>query len=122
MRRILIAIALMASAAFGQSVTTVEVYGDVPAVQAYNGLGTNITPTNSWEYAAAQAIHMTYGRFDCGWTGGELTKGPSSFPSTGSTALASGATYGVHSVVDALYGPPWTTIATGTVTSNVSSG
>lgn len=105
-----------------QSVTTVEVYGDVPAIQAYNGLGTNITATNTWEYQAAQAIHMTWGRFDCGWTGVEVTKGTYTFPSTCSTGLSNGGTYGVHSVLDALYGPSWTTIATGTVTSNVSSG
>jgi hypothetical protein len=62
--------------AMAQSVTTVEVYGSVPAIQAYNGLGTNITPSNSWEYAAAQAAYITYGRYDCGWQGVEIQTMP----------------------------------------------
>jgi hypothetical protein len=111
------------AAALAQSVTTVEVYGSVPAIQAYNGLGTNITSSNSWEYAAAQTAHMTWGRFDCPWDGGvELTKGTYTFPSSCSTGLSSGATYGVHSVLNALFGSPFTTTAIGTVTSTVSSG
>ena len=64
------------TSAMAQSVTTVEVYGSVPAIQAYNGLGTNITPSNSWEYAAAQAAHITYGRYDCGWQGVEIQTMP----------------------------------------------
>lgn len=122
MRRWLQLALLLSLPAFGQSVTTVEVYGDVPAIQVYNGLGTNINTTNAWEYQKAQAIHMTWGRFDCGWTNVEATKGTYTFPSACSTGLSNGGTYGVHSVMDALYGPSWTTIATGTVTSNVSSG
>jgi hypothetical protein len=108
--------------AMAQSVTTVEVYGSVPAIRAYNGLGTNITQTNSWEYAAAQAAHMTWGRSDCPWGGVEPTKGTYSFPSNCSTGLSNGATYGVHSLLNALFGSPFTTIAIGTVTSTVTSG
>jgi hypothetical protein len=107
---------------WSQSVTTVEVYGSVPAVQVYSGLGTNITSTNAWEYAAAQTAHMTWGRFDCGWTGVELTKGSYSFPGGCSTGLTNSSTYAIHPMLDALYGSPYTTIATGTLTSNVSSG
>lgn len=110
-----------------QSVTTVEVYGDVPAIQAYNGLGTNITNTNSWEYVAAQAAHMTWGRYDCGWQGVEIqtgsnTSGGYAFPSYCSAGVTSGLTYGVHPVINADYGPPFFAMTTGTLTSGTSVG
>jgi hypothetical protein len=111
-----------------QSVTTVEVYGDVPAIQAYNGLGTNITPSNSWEYAAAQAAHITWGRYDCGWLGVEAQTMPANasggytMPSNCTAGLTNGANYGVHPVMNADYGPPYSAIVTGTLTSNTSIG
>jgi hypothetical protein len=129
MRLSLAAILLFcAASAMGQSVTTVEVYGDVPALQAYDGLGTNITPSNSWEFAAAQAAHMTWGRYDCGWQGVETqtmpanTSGGYLMPGNCSAGLTSGATYGVHPLINANYGPPYSAIATGTLTSNTSIG
>ena len=66
------------SSALTQSVTTVETYGPVPATQPYSGLGTNITtPTNAWEYADAEAAHMTWARFDCNWIRAEIQDMPS---------------------------------------------
>ena len=111
-----------------QSVTTVEVYGPVPATQAYNGLGTNITPTNAWEYADAQAAHITWGRFDCSWGQAEVqnmpgnTSGGYKLPSACSAGLASSKTYGVHSLLNALYGPPYSAIAVGTAATAVPVG
>jgi Bacterial Ig-like domain (group 3)/MBG domain (YGX type) len=114
--------------AFGQSVRTVEVYGPAPATQAYNGLGTNITATNAWEYADAQAAHVTWGRFDCSWGQVEIqnlpanTSGGYALPSACAQGLANSKTYGVHPVVDAVYGPPYSAIVTGTTTSAVPVG
>jgi hypothetical protein len=122
MKILLFIVALSCIQAQAQSVTTIEVYGSVPAIQVYNGLGTNITNTNSWEYTAAQAAHITWGRFDCGWTSVELIKGTYTLPSACSQGLSSSSTYGVHPIVDALYGPPYTTIATGTLTTSTTTG
>lgn len=119
-----------------QSVTSVELYGPSSALQAYNGLGTNITPQNQWEFAAAQAAHITWGRFECGWSGGSPgsgsaveiqnmpanTSGGFQFPSACGNALSYSNTYGVRPLMVADYGPPFATIASGTATSTVSSG
>jgi hypothetical protein len=119
---------LVTASALAQAVTAVEVYGNVPALQAYNGLGTNITPSNSWEYAAALAAHITWGRYDCGWQGVEIQTMPAnisggfSMPGSCAAGLTSGVTYGVHPVINAAYGPPYSAIATGTLTSNASVG
>jgi len=119
---------LFAAMALAQSVTTVELYGPVVAGDVYNGLGTNITPTNQWEYQAAQAAHITWGRNDATWYANELqtcpanTSGGYSLSSALSTGLGYGLTYGVKPVWTADYGPPYCAIATGTVTSNVSIG
>jgi hypothetical protein len=43
-------------------------------------------------------------------------------PSSCPAGLSSGPTYGVHPVINADYGPPWTAMATGTLTSNTSVG
>jgi hypothetical protein len=130
MRAFLVGLGLLlgTASALAQAVTAVEVYGSVPALQAYNGLGTNITPSNSWEYAAAQAAHITWGRYDCGWQGVEIqsmpanTSGGYAMPSNCAAGLTSGVTYGVHPMIDAAYGPPYSAIATGTLTSNTSIG
>jgi hypothetical protein len=111
-----------------QSVTTVETYEPLPATQLYNGLGTNITSTNAWEYADAQAAHITWGRFDCSWGQVEVqnmpanTSGGYTLPSACASGLTSSNAYGVHPVVDALYGPPYSAIAVGTATSAVPIG
>lgn len=111
-----------------QSVTTVEQFGPVVAVDVYNGLGTNITSTNAWEYAAAQAAHITWGRFDASWTVTQLqtcpanTSGGYTLNSNIAAGLTNGVTYGIHPMLNGLWGPPYCSIATGTVTSNVSIG
>lgn len=111
-----------------QSVTTVETYGPVEAEQAYNGLGTNITPTNAWEYADAQAAHITWGRFDCSWDKVEIqnmpanTSGGYALPSECSEGLANSKTYAVHPLLNALYGPPYSAIVVGTTASAVAVG
>lgn len=115
-------ILLLAMPALGQSVTTVEVYGSVPAVQVYNGLGSNLTQTNAWEYAALQAIHGTWARNDCGWASVETSPGTYSMPSGCSAALTNSSTYGIHPVFNADYGPSYTAVASGTATSAVSVG
>jgi hypothetical protein len=114
---------------FTQSVTTVETYGPVPAAQPYSGLGTNITtPTNAWEYEDAEAAHMTWARFDCNWIRAEIQDMPSNtsggykLPSECSAGLASSKAYDLHPMLDALYGPPYSAIVTGTAASAVPVG
>lgn len=111
-----------------RSVTSIETYGPVPATQVYDGLGIVITPTNAWEYAAAQAAHMTWGRFDCSWDQVEIQRMPSNtsggyqLPGACAAGLASSKTYGVHPLMDALYGPPYSPIVVGTTTADVPIG
>ncbi len=118
----------MSGTVMAQSVTTVETYGPVPAIQVYGGLGTNITSTNAWEYAAAQAAHITWGRFDCPWNTVELqtlpanTSGGYTWPSNCAAGLSNGATYGVQPIIDALYGAPYGSILTGTTSADSPSG
>ncbi len=50
------------------SVTTVEVLGAIPAAQAVNGLGFNVSPGNDWELKMAAAAGATHARFQCGWS------------------------------------------------------
>jgi hypothetical protein len=117
------------SSAFTQSVTTVETYGPVPATQPYSGLGTNITtPTNAWEYADAEAAHITWARFDCNWIRAEIqempanTSGGYKLPSECSAGLGSSKAYDLHPMLNALYGPPYSAIVTGTAASAVTVG
>jgi hypothetical protein len=111
-----------------QSVTTVETYAPVPAVQPYSGLGTNITPTHASEYAYAQAAHITWGRFDCSWNLVEIQKIPGNtsggykLPTTCSAGLLNSKAYNVHPLINALYGPPFSAIAVGTSSSAVAVG
>lgn len=119
---------LIALQAIGQSVTTVESYGIALATTAVKGLGTNITPTNSWEYAAAQAAGITWGRFDCAWGNVELqtlpgnTSGGYTWPTACADALTYGATYGVHPMMDALYDATYGSILTGTTSTDSPIG
>ena len=117
------------SSALSQSVTTVETYGPVPATQPYSGLGTNITtPTNAWEYEDAEAAHMTWARFDCNWIRAEIQEMPSNtsggykLPSECSAGLGSSKAYDLHPMLNALYGPPYSAIVTGTAASAVPVG
>jgi hypothetical protein len=126
--RKLICILLCTTSLCAQSVTSVEQYGPVAAIDVYNGLGTNITSTNAWEYVAAQAAHITWGRFDASWTVTELqtcpanTSGGYTLNSTIAAGLTNGAAHGVRPMLNGLWGPTYCSIATGTVTSNVSIG
>jgi hypothetical protein len=117
------------SSALTQSVTTVETYGPVPATRPYSGLGTNITtPTNAWEYADAEAAHISWARFDCNWIRAEIQDMPSNtsggykLPSECSAGLASSKAYDLHPMLDALYGPPYSAIVAGTAASAVPVG
>jgi len=114
---------------WAQSVTAVETYGPAPAIQVYNGLGSNLG-NNSWEYSTAQAAHMTWGRFDCGWQapGVEIqnlpanTSGGYTFPSACSSQLTYSSTYSIHPIVDALFGPPYGSVGTLTTSSDSPAG
>jgi hypothetical protein len=125
LRRLLF-LCLIPLTGLGQSVTTVETYGPVPALQPYNGFGQNLG-NNSWEYSTAQAAHVTWGRFDCGWQspGVEIqnlpanTSGGYTWPSACASQLTYSSTYGIHPIVDALFGPPYGSV--GTVTTNTDS-
>ena len=117
------------SSALTQSVTTVESYGPVPATQPFSGLGINITtPTNAWEFADAEAAHISWARFDCNWIRAEIqdmpsnTSGGYTLPSECSAGLASSKAYAVHPMVNALYGPPYSAIVVGTAASAVPVG
>ena len=117
------------SSALTQTVTTVETYGPVPATQPYSGLGTNITtPTNAWEYEDAAAAHMTWARFDCNWIRAEIQDMPSNtsggykLPSECSAGLGSSKAYDLHPMLNALYGPPYSAIVTGTAAAAVPVG
>jgi hypothetical protein len=111
-----------------QTVSAVETYGPVPATQVYSGLGANITPTNAWEYAAAEAAHITWGRFDCSWDKVEIQNMPANtsggyvLPSVCAAGLTNSKNYGVHPLVNALYGPPYSAVAVGTTTAAVAVG
>ena len=109
---------LLSVSCAAQSSTAVEFYGPVSAVQVFNSLGTNINPSNEWEYQAAQAAHMTWGRFDCSWQSVELQQLPSNtsggyvLPKACASGLLYGRKYGLHEVVNALYGAPYSLVAT----------
>lgn len=111
-----------------QSVSSTELYGPVPAAQVFNALGTNITSTNEWEYEAARAAHITWGRFDCSWQKVEKQKLPENLsagynlPPECASGLRFGTTYGVHQIVDALYGAPFGAVATAITTADSKVG
>ena len=126
----LLPVCLLVAAQLGtsQSPPLVEVYGPVSALQVYNSLGTNISSSNEWEYRAAQAAHITWGRFDCPWQDVERQKAPQnislgySLPQNCASGLAYGKQYNVHSIVDALYGAPYTKIASAITLSDSRIG
>lgn len=112
----------------GQSAPMTELYGPVTAVQVFHSLGTNISASNEWEYQAAQAAHMTWGRFDCPWQSVERqqlpgnTSGGYALPAACASGLSYSRTYGVHPIVDALYGAPYGKVATAVTTENSPVG
>jgi hypothetical protein len=123
-----VVIGVFAPLALSQVSTTVERYGPVPAAQAYNGLGTNINPQNEWEYQAAEAAHITWGRFDCSWSTVEQQTLPGNksggytLPPACTSGLTNSRNYNVHPIVDALYGPPYSAIVTGYTAAAVPVG
>jgi hypothetical protein len=113
------------------SVTTVEVLGAVPAVQALNGLGFNITPGNDWEFKMAAAAGATHARFQCGWSGNENQTAPPenthaaiqfTLEADCQAGLASSAEYGIHPTLLAAYGPPFHEILSVTVPNGAAAG
>ena len=70
---------------------------------------------------------MTWGRFDCGWQapGVEIqnlpanTSGGFTWPTACANQLTYSSTYGVHPIIDALFGPPYGSV--GTLTTNADS-
>jgi hypothetical protein len=119
------------SVAAPPTVTTIESLGVIPASQAFNGLGFNLTQGNSWEFQLAAAAGATHGRFQCGWGGNEnQTPPPDNTYGTPQYALqadcaaglVSAATYGIHPTMLAAYGPPFHQILTVVVPSGASAG
>ena len=116
-------------------------YGPVTAQQVSNALGFNCNPANAWEFAAVQAMGGKWCRWDGNWSGGmagtaragdnasaEIQNMPSNtsggFRLTGalSTGLLNAAAYRIHPMITADYGPPYSTIATGVLSSTLSAG
>jgi Chitobiase/beta-hexosaminidase C-terminal domain len=113
------------------SVTTVEVLGAIPAAQAVNGLGFNVSPGNDWELKMAAAAGATHARFQCGWSGNENQTAPpnNTHAATQFTleadcqaGLASSIAYGIHPTVLAAYGPPFHEILRVTVPGGAAAG
>lgn len=113
------------------SVTTVEVLGAIPAEQAVNGLGFNVSPGNDWELKMAAAAGATHARFQCGWSSNENQTAPpqNTHATTQFTlqadcqaGLASSAAYGIHPTVLAAYGPPFHEILRVTVPGGAAAG
>jgi len=115
----------------GGSVTTVESLGAIPASQAVNGLGFNITAGNNWEFQMAAAAGATHARYQCSWVSTENQTPP---PGNGAAspqftlqpdcqaALASAAAVGMHSTIVAAYGSPYHQILTVTVPNGAPAG
>lgn len=127
MSKFRLAILLLAFGVAHVARAQVEIYGPATIARAYNGLGTNITPTNAWEYADARAAHITWGRFDCGWIYAETilsgnVSGGYTMPSSCAAGLLNSVKYGVHPMMNALYGAPYAQIAAGTTKAAVASG
>jgi hypothetical protein len=113
------------------AVTTIESLGVIPASQAVNGLGFNLTQGNSWEFQLAAAAGATHGRFQCGWSGNENQTAPPdntygtpqyALQEDCAAGLVSAATYRIHPTMLAAYGPPFHQILTVVVPSGASAG
>lgn len=128
MKKLFTFVLMLAAPCAAQSGPATELYGPVSAVQVFNSLGTNITPTNEWEYQAARDAHMTWARFDCSWPSVEVQQLPSNtsggyrLPSACASGLRYGKQYGIHEIVDALYGAPYSAIATAVTLSDSPVG
>ncbi len=115
----------------GPSVTTIEALGAIPASQAVNGLGFNITPGNEWEFQMAAAAGATHARYQCSWVSTENQTAPPNnttaspqftLQSDCEAGLASAADNGIHSTILAAFGSPYHQILTVTVPSGASAG
>jgi hypothetical protein len=113
------------------SVTTVEVLGAIPAAQAVNGLGFNVSPGNDWELKMAAAAGATHARFQCGWSGNENQTAPPqntraatqfTLEADCQAGLASSVAYGIHPTLLAAYGPPFHEILRVTVPGGAAAG
>ena len=128
MKTVFIFVLALAVSSAAQSGPATELYGPVSAVQVFNSLGTNITSTNEWEYQAAREAHMTWGRFDCSWQDVEIQRLPANtsggyrLPKACASGLQYGKEYGVHQIVDALYGAPYSPVATAVTSSDSPIG
>ncbi len=113
------------------AVTTIEFLGVIPASQAVNGLGFNLSQGNSWEFQLAAAAGATHGRFQCGWSGNENQTAPPdntygtpqyALQADCAAGLVSAATYGIHPTMLAANGPPFHQILTVVVPSGAPAG
>lgn len=120
-----------APVAKGPSVTTIEALGAIPASQAVNGLGFNVSPGNEWEFQLAAAAGATHARYQCSWVSTENQTAPPNnttaspqftLQSDCQAGLASAADNGIHSTIVAAFGSPYHQILTVTVPSGASAG
>ena len=111
-----------------QSVSTIEVYGPVPAAQVAQSLGTNITADHEWEFQAASAAHMSWARYDCPWTNVEKqllpqnASGGYSLPRNCASGLELARKYSIHPMLDALFGAPFSKVATAVTSRDSPAG
>jgi hypothetical protein len=113
------------------SVTKVEVLGAIPASQAVNGLGFNLTAGNNWEFQMAAAAGATHARYQCSWVSTENQTAPPAnstaspqftLQSDCQAALTSAAAVGMHSTIVAAYGAPFHQTLTVTVPNGAQAG
>ncbi len=113
------------------SVSTVESLGAIPATQAFNGLGFNLTTSNDWEFRMAAAAGATHARYQCSWVTTENQTVPPNNTDDApqftlqpdcQAALVSAANVGTHSTIVAAYGAPYHQILTVTLPAGASAG
>ncbi len=113
------------------SVNMIEQLGAIPASQAVNGLGFNITPGNDWEFQMAAAAGATHARYQCGWMATENQTAPPNNTTASpqftlqpdcQAGLASAVKYGIHSTILAAYGSPYHQILNVTAPNGASAG
>ena len=112
-------------------VSTVEELGAVPATQAYNGLGWNVSQDNQWEFEQAAAAGAKHVRFQCGWTTTESQTAPPLNTNTATkyslqpdcqNALAWSRQYGLQPTIIAAFGPPYHKLVSFTVPNGAAVG
>ncbi len=133
----LIGFVFSALQAVGQTSGTnalVDVLGTIPAQEAAQGLGFNISQTGytqDWQFATAKAAGASWVRIQCPWSAVEQqTPAPSNMHANPqfiqtpqcAAALASAAERGLHVTIVAGYGPPNHELLTVTVPGGASNG